>query len=82
MSDPNCSPSFNDMRAAARERGLVRLARELGSNRISLGNYFAGVARDGTALLLESRFRKLILSEAAPAARVSPVSPRRRGTRR
>jgi hypothetical protein len=80
--DPISSPSFLEMRAAAQERGVVRLARELGTNRISLANYFAGVSREGTVLLLESRFRELVQAEAAPAAPMPPATPRRRSTRR
>jgi hypothetical protein len=62
------TPVMTAMRAAARERGLARLARDLQSNRLSLGNYFAGVARAGTAALLESRFLALPKSQPAESA--------------
>ena len=58
------------MRAAARERGLAALARDLSSNRLSLGNYFAGCARPGTVALLESRFLALPKSQPAESASV------------
>jgi hypothetical protein len=48
-----------EMRAAVKVRGLNGLAKALGTSRISLGSYFAGCAREGTALLLETRFRAL-----------------------
>ena len=47
------------MRSAIQNVGLQGLAKALGTTPATLGSYFAGSARRGTVLLLETRFHAL-----------------------
>ena len=52
-----------------RTRGLSATASALGTNRMALGSYIAGRAREGTVMLLESRVARL-----DPAASPRPAA--------
>jgi hypothetical protein len=60
------------VRRAAQERGIAKLIRDLGTNRNALLSYLTGTCREGTGLLIESRFRELLLREGVPAQQVQP----------
>ena len=57
----------NQVRRAAQARGIAKLARDLNTNRSALCSYLIGTAREGTALLLETRFRELVKREGGAA---------------